>query len=334
MPRSFSTIGGWQGSRYDGQIAVFGQSVQKRLEDMNVFLVGAGALGCEFIKNFALMGVACGEKGKVTMTDDDVIEKSNLSRQFLFRNSNIGQYKSSVAAAAAQAINPKLQIRSLQNRVSPESEGVFDDAFWGSLDLVTNALDNVNARLYVDSRCVYFCKPLLEARAAAHGPSPPVTPRPCEDSSPVGNTSREYVNPVMIAEPLQYSCPAISQSGTLGTKANTQMVIPSMTENYGASRDPPEKSAPMCTVHSFPHNIDHCLTWSRSEFEGLFSSAPTEAQAYLDKPADYVKIARTANDAQVSESEQQREKFMSLCGAAAACVRAPTARRAGVASVL
>ncbi len=41
------------------------------------------------------------------------------------------------------------------------------------------------------------------------------------------------------------------------------MVIPSMTENYGASRDPPEKQAPMCTVHSFPHNIDHCLTWAR-----------------------------------------------------------------------
>lgn len=36
-----------------------------------------------------------------------------------------------------------------------------------------------------------------------------------------------------------------------------------MTENYGASRDPPEKQAPMCTVHSFPHNIDHCLTWAR-----------------------------------------------------------------------
>ena len=47
----------------------------------------------------------------------------------------------------------------------------------------------------------------------------------------------------------------------LGTKCNTQMVVPHLTENYGASRDPPEKSAPMCTLHSFPHNIDHCLTW-------------------------------------------------------------------------
>ena len=52
--------------------------------------VGAGALGCEFIKNFALMGLCCGAGGAVTVTDDDVIEKSNLSRQFLFRNTHIG----------------------------------------------------------------------------------------------------------------------------------------------------------------------------------------------------------------------------------------------------
>lgn len=40
---------------------------------------------------------------------------------------------------------------------------VFNDEFWEGLDVVVNALDNVNARLYVDSRCVYFQKPLLES---------------------------------------------------------------------------------------------------------------------------------------------------------------------------
>lgn len=55
------------------------------------------------------------------------------------------------------------------------------------------------------------------------------------------------------------------------------MVIPNLTENYGATRDPPEKSAPMCTLHSFPHNIDHCLTWARSEFEGNLENHPKGA---------------------------------------------------------
>ncbi|XP_057442225.1 ubiquitin-activating enzyme E1 1-like [Lotus japonicus] len=240
-------------SRYDAQISVFGQKLQKKLEDAIVFVVGSGALGCEFLKNLALMGVSCGSQGKLTITDDDVIEKSNLSRQFLFRDWNIGQAKSTVAASAAAAINPRLNIEALQNRVGPETENVFHDAFWENLNVVINALDNVNARLYVDQRCLYFQKPLLE-------------------------------------------------SGTLGAKCNTQMVIPHLTENYGASRDPPEKQAPMCTVHSFPHNIDHCLTWARSEFEGLLEKTPAEVNAYLSNPSEYTNGMKNAGDAQARDN--------------------------------
>ncbi|PKA56184.1 Ubiquitin-activating enzyme E1 1 [Apostasia shenzhenica] len=236
-------------SRYDAQISVFGSKLQKKLEEVNVFLVGSGALGCEFLKNLALMGVCCSPKGKLTLTDDDVIEKSNLSRQFLFRDWNIGQAKSTVAAAAASSINVAFHVDALQNRASPETEDVFNDAFWESLDVVINALDNVNARMYMDMRCVYFQKPLLE-------------------------------------------------SGTLGACCNTQMVIPHLTENYGASRDPPEKQAPMCTVHSFPHNIDHCLTWARSEFEGLLEKGPSEVNNFLSSPSGYASSMRSAGDAQ------------------------------------
>lgn len=46
--------------------------------------MGAGAIGCELLKNFAMMGLASGE-GEVIVTDMDTIEKSNLNRQFLFR---------------------------------------------------------------------------------------------------------------------------------------------------------------------------------------------------------------------------------------------------------
>ncbi len=87
------------------------------------------------------------------------------------------------------------------------------------------------------------------------------------------------------------------ESGTLGPKCNTQMVIPRLTENYGASRDPPEKQAPMCTVHSFPHNIDHCLTWARSEFEGLVEKGPAEANAFLSDPEKYLGQATSSGDA-------------------------------------
>lgn len=54
------------------------------------FQVGAGAIGCELLKNFALMGLGAGEEGHITVTDMDFIEKSNLNRQFLFRSQDIG----------------------------------------------------------------------------------------------------------------------------------------------------------------------------------------------------------------------------------------------------
>lgn len=152
-----------------------------------------------------------------------------------------------------------MHIDALQNRARPDTEHVFNDALWERLDVVINALDNVDARMYMDMRCLYFQKPLLE-------------------------------------------------SGTLGAKCNTQMVIPHLTENCGASRDPPEKQAPMCTVHSFPHNIDHCLTWARSEFEGLLEKTPNEMNSFLSKPAEYVAAMRKAGDAQAREFlERARE---------------------------
>lgn len=151
------------GSRYDGQVIVFGADFQKRLERLKYFLVGAGALGCEFLKNFAVMGVSCGEGGKVFVTDMDHIEKSNLNRQFLFRPWDVNRAKSTVAADAAKKMNPAFVVVAHENRVGGDTENIYDDDFFEALDGVVNALDNVEARQYMDRRCVYYCKPLLES---------------------------------------------------------------------------------------------------------------------------------------------------------------------------
>ena len=49
-----------------------------------------------------------------------------------------------------------------------------------------------------------------------------------------------------------------------------QVVVPNLTESYGSSRDPPEKSIPICTLKNFPNAIEHTIQWARDEFEGLF----------------------------------------------------------------
>ncbi|XP_041953675.1 ubiquitin-like modifier-activating enzyme 1 isoform X3 [Alosa sapidissima] len=148
--------------RYDGQVAVFGTKIQELLSKQRYFLVGAGAIGCELLKNFAMMGLASGE-GEIIVTDMDTIEKSNLNRQFLFRPWDVTKMKSETAAAAVKQMNPSVRITGHQNRVGPDTERVYDDDFFESLDGVANALDNVDARMYMDRRCVYYRKPLLES---------------------------------------------------------------------------------------------------------------------------------------------------------------------------
>lgn len=152
------------GTRYDGQIAVFGKEYQEKLSNVTQFLVGAGAIGCETLKNWAMMGLGTGPKGRIFVTDMDQIEKSNLNRQFLFRSKDVGRLKSECASAAVQAMNPDLKdkIVTLRDRVGADTEHIFNEDFWNGLDGVTNALDNVDARTYVDRRCVFFRKPLLE----------------------------------------------------------------------------------------------------------------------------------------------------------------------------
>ncbi|XP_064473449.1 ubiquitin-like modifier-activating enzyme 1 isoform X2 [Ornithodoros turicata] len=149
-------------TRYGSQAMVFGAEVQKKLGSQKYFLVGAGAIGCEHLKNFAMMGLGAGD-GNIYITDMDIIERSNLNRQFLFRPWNVGKLKSRTAAAAVKAMNPKVRIVAHENRVGPETESIYNDDFFEALDGVTNALDNVDARIYMDRRCVYYRKPLLES---------------------------------------------------------------------------------------------------------------------------------------------------------------------------
>eukprot|EP01088_Endostelium_zonatum_P016386 TRINITY_DN440_c0_g1_i1.p1 TRINITY_DN440_c0_g1~~TRINITY_DN440_c0_g1_i1.p1 ORF type:complete len:1107 (-),score=320.39 TRINITY_DN440_c0_g1_i1:41-3361(-) len=244
-------------TRYDGQIAVFGTQFQEKLANLKLFLVGAGALGCEFGKNFAMMGIATGENGIVHLTDMDNIEKSNLSRQFLFREKDIGAMKSKCAGAAVKIMNPDLKIKTSEVPVGTETEDTWTDDFWRDLDLIVNALDNVKARLYVDGKCVDFLKPLLE-------------------------------------------------SGTQGTKANTQVILPKQTESYGSSRDPPDTGIPMCTLKNFPHAIEHTIEWSRDRFQGYFNNSFEDVNLWL-KGDELIKQVD-----QMPGVQSQRERLDSL----------------------
>lgn len=152
------------GSRYDDQIILWGRQFQERLARLKIFLVGAGALGCEYLKNLAMLGCSTkDQQGLITITDMDRIEISNLNRQFLFGRGHVGQSKSVVATKIIRTMNPDINVNPIEVRVGVETEQELNDQFWDGLDVVINALDNVPSRLYVDSKCVWHLKPLLES---------------------------------------------------------------------------------------------------------------------------------------------------------------------------
>lgn len=145
------------------QTYVLDKKLRKVLSELNIFMIGCGALGCEISKNMGLLDISTKNKGLISITDMDTIELSNLNRQFLFRNDNIGQHKSSVVKQRLDEYFPKMKVKAFTNEVGANTENIFNSAFWKNNSLIINALDNVEARRYVDSKCVLYEKPLFES---------------------------------------------------------------------------------------------------------------------------------------------------------------------------
>lgn len=146
-------------SRYTHQISIFGEKTQKKLGDLNLFLIGAGAVGCELLKYFAMMGISINKNSKLLVTDNDRIEKSNLSRQFLFRNKDILKLKSECAVNSIKKMNNMINCEYSQEIVSEKTEKNFNKKFFKNLDAVVIAVDNFEARNYISKQCEKYLIP-------------------------------------------------------------------------------------------------------------------------------------------------------------------------------
>ncbi|ORD94504.1 UBA1 [Enterospora canceri] len=150
-------------TRYSDYVKLLGESEFNKLKGTRLFLVGAGAIGCENIKNFVMTGI--GSSGMIYVTDMDSIEKSNLNRQFLFKADDVGKVKSESACRRVLEMNGEYadSLKAYTIPVKEETENVFSDCFFEGLDVVSNALDNVQARTYIDERCVQHCRGMVDA---------------------------------------------------------------------------------------------------------------------------------------------------------------------------
>lgn len=95
-------------------------------------MVGAGAIGCELLKNYAMLGLGTNSKDGIVLTDPDVIEVSNLNRQFLFREKHLRKPKSQTAAAAAIQMNPDLKdhISARLDKIHDGTSHIYNEDFF------------------------------------------------------------------------------------------------------------------------------------------------------------------------------------------------------------
>ena len=108
------------------------------------------------------MGISTSKDKQLIITDNDNIEISNLSNQFLFRKEDIGKSKSKCATDSIKKINPSFNCKNLQIKISEESENIFTEEFWNSKTFIINAVDNIKARQYIDNQCTLYNKLLID----------------------------------------------------------------------------------------------------------------------------------------------------------------------------
>ena len=244
-------------SRYDDQISIFGQDLVNQIQNSKVLVAGAGALGCEIIKNLSLLGVGAINKKEnnctsqnVIVVDNDLIELSNLNRQFLFHKENIGKSKAICACNSAKKINNEINYKPICEKLCVNTEKKLSKSFYSQFDIVFSCLDNYEGKMYLDSKCTLFEIPSI--LGGALGPR------------------AKTMNFI----PYETAC------------LND---IPESTEK--------ENDTASCTLRFFPSKIEDCIDWARKVvFEEYFVVLIKNLKNVLEKDQSFLKRFISENE--------------------------------------
>jgi molybdopterin/thiamine biosynthesis adenylyltransferase len=138
--------------RYDRNIGTITIEEQQLLKTKSVCVIGCGGLGGGVIENLVRMGV-----GKLTVVDGDSFDVSNLNRQVLSNEGNIGRSKALEAANQMHQINGEVEINAIEGLLSADNAR----EIIGGCNVVVDALDNVEARLALEDACDVEGIPLI-----------------------------------------------------------------------------------------------------------------------------------------------------------------------------
>jgi len=140
--------------RYSRQLMTddIGYEGQQKLLSSRVLIIGAGGLGCPVAAYLAGAGA-----GEIGIVDYDLVELSNLHRQPLFRNEDVGKLKAVIAAERISEINPDIKVTPIAQKLMPENAIEIIEGF----DIVVDGSDNFETRYLVNDTCVILSKPLV-----------------------------------------------------------------------------------------------------------------------------------------------------------------------------
>lgn len=127
---------------------------QERLTESSVLVVGAGGLGCPALLYLAGAGI-----GKIGLCEADIVDISNLHRQFLYGVSDVGQPKAWLAERAIRKLNPFIEVEVFDHLLTPANASNLIRNF----DIVLDCTDNFKTKFLLNDVCVELRKPLVQA---------------------------------------------------------------------------------------------------------------------------------------------------------------------------
>jgi ubiquitin-activating enzyme E1 C len=225
-------------------------------DDCRLLVIGAGGLGCDLLKDLAIMGF-----WHIDVIDMDTIDVSNLNRQFLFRQHDIGKSKAEVAAAFIEKRVPGAKVTPHFARIQD-----FGPDFYSKFHVVVCGLDAVVARRWINGMLISLLR---------YDP----------DSGVLDQSS---VIPLV-------------DGGTEGFKGNARVILPGMTACIDCTIElyPPQVVFPMCTVAHTPRLPEHCIEYAKvllwpqenpfGEGKPIDGDDPTHIKWLFDKAEERAK---------------------------------------------
>jgi ubiquitin-activating enzyme E1 len=270
--------------------AAFGPAALNALAALRLLLVGAGGVGGEALKNFALLGVGkAAAGGSITVADDATVTAANLSRGVLLRATDIGRSKAEAVSARAAALALRPTVQHMMARVTSDGlSGALTDDALAQFGVVAAAVNSFSSRLALDERCVRARVAWVDA--GVDGPLAHVQPVAPFASVPWSAGARD----ASVRE--APSCvlrnfPFLPWHTVDWARAQFDALYhaaPAEVNAYLSKRDYLEVLAkkPATTrlhalralgeslVHHRPVSLQACVAWARATFDELFYAAP------------------------------------------------------------